>query len=223
MTPRRLLSDVVYEHLREQISRGGLPIGNRLSVANISQQLDVSRTPVKQAIAKLCDDGFLRMAGNRQALVVSAPPKGSSGADEASGEVVKFEYVNQTDRIHAEIYKRILNGGFQPGQTVHELPLAKELSAHGATVSRALEWLSRDGLLERLPRRGWRLAKLSLRDLEALYRIRMQLEPACLESGAEVFESFLDEAEDQHRWLVAESSDASLYDHQETDFSSTSG
>ena len=52
--------------------------------------------------------------------------------DEASGEVVKFEYVNQTDRIHAEIYKRILNGGFQPGQTVHELPLAKELSAHRA-------------------------------------------------------------------------------------------
>lgn len=219
MPARRLLSDVVYEHLREQILRGGLLVGNRLSVAQISQELEISRTPVKQAIAKLCADGILRRQDNRQALIVSVPPLGPSRV----GELPKFEYSNQTEQIHGEIYKRILSGVFQPGQSLHELPLARELSAHGATVSRALEWLCRDGLLERLPRRGWRLVTLTVGDLEALYEIRMQLEPMCFDAGFETLEPFLDEVEEQQTVLAAGMPAASLYEQQEADFNFHTG
>ena len=63
-----------------------------------------------------------------------------------------------------------------------ERPLAVEFGINPATVRRAAEWLRNDGLLERLPRRGWQVTLLSSRDLTDIYQIRLLLEPLSLAS-----------------------------------------
>jgi DNA-binding GntR family transcriptional regulator len=51
--------DRVYRYLRQSIVAGNLRSGSRLVEDRISEQLDVSRTPVREAIQRLTSDGLV--------------------------------------------------------------------------------------------------------------------------------------------------------------------
>lgn len=68
---RSTLADAVYETLLEAILSGRLPGGAELSVVAVAKELDVSRTPVHEAIRHLARDGLVRLAVNRKARIVS--------------------------------------------------------------------------------------------------------------------------------------------------------
>jgi len=53
------LSDRVYSTLREFLRAGRVPIGRPLAEAALAAQLGVSRTPVREALARLASDGLL--------------------------------------------------------------------------------------------------------------------------------------------------------------------
>lgn len=55
----RTVNETVYRRLREFILSGGVPIGARLDERALSEQLAVSRTPVRDAIAKLASEGIV--------------------------------------------------------------------------------------------------------------------------------------------------------------------
>lgn len=55
----RTMNETVYRRLREFILAGGVPIGARLDERILSKQLAVSRTPVRDAIAKLASEGIV--------------------------------------------------------------------------------------------------------------------------------------------------------------------
>jgi DNA-binding GntR family transcriptional regulator len=59
----------VYATLREQIIRGERPGGTRLAEQPISEDLNVSRIPVREALAQLETDGFITTAQRRSAVV----------------------------------------------------------------------------------------------------------------------------------------------------------
>ena len=59
------LSDIVYELLLRDIISFRLQPGSKISENSISQQLDISRSPVKTALEKLVDHRFARIANNR--------------------------------------------------------------------------------------------------------------------------------------------------------------
>ncbi|KIP99506.1 GntR family transcriptional regulator, partial [Curtobacterium flaccumfaciens] len=63
--PRRLLRDVVYEQMLEAIENGTLEAGERLNDEELTSWLGVSRTPVREAIARLESEGLVEMAANR--------------------------------------------------------------------------------------------------------------------------------------------------------------
>lgn len=50
--------EVVYEHIYEKILRGSLRLGSRLTEVGIASELGVSRTPVREALARLVHDGL---------------------------------------------------------------------------------------------------------------------------------------------------------------------
>ncbi|MBV9653953.1 MAG: GntR family transcriptional regulator [Acetobacteraceae bacterium] len=58
---RTRLSDAVYEKLREQIVRTALPPGSRIAESEFAEQLGVSRTPVREALLRLADEGLVEM------------------------------------------------------------------------------------------------------------------------------------------------------------------
>ncbi|MCE3267132.1 MAG: transcriptional regulator, GntR family [Solirubrobacterales bacterium] len=63
------IADRVYEQLRDRITHGELEAGSRLHQANISSELGVSRTPVREALARLAADGLVELLPNRGARV----------------------------------------------------------------------------------------------------------------------------------------------------------
>jgi DNA-binding GntR family transcriptional regulator len=69
--PRRLLRDVVYEQMLEAIENGTLEAGERLNDDELTTWLGVSRTPVREAIARLESEGLVEMAANRYTRVTS--------------------------------------------------------------------------------------------------------------------------------------------------------
>lgn len=66
---RTSLLDAVYESLLEAIISGGLAPGAELNSVELAQQLDVSRTPVKEAIKLLVHDGLVEQVNNHKARV----------------------------------------------------------------------------------------------------------------------------------------------------------
>ena len=57
---RKSLGQHVFENLKQAIIRGDIPSGERLVESVIASALDISRTPVREAIHKLEREGFLK-------------------------------------------------------------------------------------------------------------------------------------------------------------------
>lgn len=66
--------DIAYEKLRERIVHGRLAPGTRVVEADIAQRLGISRTPVRSALHRLQQEGYVVAApGARQARLTVAP------------------------------------------------------------------------------------------------------------------------------------------------------
>lgn len=64
-----LIRHEVYDHLKCEILSGKLPSGSRLSEVALAERLGVSRTPVREAVQRLAQDGLVEVAPNRGARV----------------------------------------------------------------------------------------------------------------------------------------------------------
>lgn len=71
----RQLRDVVYESLREDIVGGIHPVGVTLREMDIATTLGVSKTPVREAFAKLATEGLVRLVPYRGAIVTDYSPE----------------------------------------------------------------------------------------------------------------------------------------------------
>ncbi|WP_342129978.1 GntR family transcriptional regulator [Hydrogenophaga sp. OTU3427] len=82
-------------------------------------------------------------------------------------------------QIHAtaaELRRRILTGHYQPGERLVELAVSAELGASRTPIRLAFEELEREGLLERLPTRGFRVRAFSTDDIADAIDVRGVLE-----------------------------------------------
>lgn len=69
-TIRETLADKVHEVIRTAIVAGDLAPGSLHSVQTLSSRLKVSRTPVREALLKLADQGMVRFERNRGARIL---------------------------------------------------------------------------------------------------------------------------------------------------------
>lgn len=69
MTETTSKSETVYNMLLSKIVDGSYSPGTLLSIREISQQVGVSRTPVKEAFSRLVYDGYIELLPNRSAIV----------------------------------------------------------------------------------------------------------------------------------------------------------
>jgi len=68
----QLLREVAYKRLQDAILHAGLQPGDPLSETRISKALGISRTPVREALQQLAQDGLLQIIPGR-AITVAAP------------------------------------------------------------------------------------------------------------------------------------------------------
>jgi len=65
----RNLKEAVYQRLKENIVRGKIRAGVKLAEIQLAQKLGVSRTPLREAINRLEQDGFVEIIPRRGAFV----------------------------------------------------------------------------------------------------------------------------------------------------------
>src|SRR6476646_12259754 len=68
-SPRRSLNDKAYEHLRQAILSGELPVGTIVAETKVAEDLGISKTPVRQALQLLRTEGLLEVGPRRQLVV----------------------------------------------------------------------------------------------------------------------------------------------------------
>jgi len=68
-----LTSRQVYDELRQRILQGSLQAGRTLVETAVAQQLDVSRTPVREALRRLEQDGLVERVGRGLRVVQRSP------------------------------------------------------------------------------------------------------------------------------------------------------
>jgi len=92
------------------------------------------------------------------------------------------KHLTNADLCTSYVLQKIESGELKPGSRLGEPSLAKEIGTDRASVRTAFERLSATGILERRPRSGTYLKKMSLDDLRSANQVRCQLEVlgACL-------------------------------------------
>lgn len=83
-------------------------------------------------------------------------------------------------RIAAVLREAILSGELRPGQALTEMQIASQLGVSRAPVREAIRILSKDGLVESVPYRGTTVRKLTRKDIEEIYSLRLVLESFAL-------------------------------------------
>jgi DNA-binding GntR family transcriptional regulator len=69
LSERRTMTDAVYDQLKTAIVELRIPPGGPLREADIAQGLSVSKTPVREALARLEQDGLVELNSFRSAVV----------------------------------------------------------------------------------------------------------------------------------------------------------
>lgn len=210
---RQSLTDKVYQYLMGQLAARQLHVGDRINARAVAEELDVSRTTVNKAIDRLESAGYVKPDEGRHPVVAKSPSSKLTVHTPS-----EFEFANQTDSTYEALLDRILRGEFRPGEVLKERPLGQLLGVNPATVRRAAEWLNNDGLVERLPRRGWQISTLSARDLKDVYQIRLLLEPLAIEGAVlRITDETLDELERETDRLIDLGEEATVYDRRHAD------
>lgn len=89
------------------------------------------------------------------------------------------EPVKNDDRVKQlvkTLRQRIVAWQYPPHFPLIEETLAQEFNVSRSPIRQALTYLAAEGLVERLPRRGFHVKQLQLRDVEELYEFRLALE-----------------------------------------------
>jgi DNA-binding GntR family transcriptional regulator len=92
--------------------------------------------------------------------------------------------ISQVERVYADIKARILDGRYRPGNPLSEVMLAK---AHGTSRTPVREVLSRllqERWVERVPNRGYFVARVTLRAIQEAFEVRRLLEGAAAAGAA---------------------------------------
>jgi len=88
------------------------------------------------------------------------------------------------DTIYATLRDQIMTVRLKPGESLQEVRLAELFRVSRTPIREALRMLTREGLVEILPRQGTYVAALSVRDVLDAFEIRYHLEPAMVRKAA---------------------------------------
>jgi len=73
--PRGKLADRAYRYLRDGILKGDLPPGTVLAETELAETIGGSRTPIRQALGRLLQEGLIEVGPRRQSIVRGFTPE----------------------------------------------------------------------------------------------------------------------------------------------------
>ncbi|MEN1678828.1 MAG: GntR family transcriptional regulator [Planctomycetota bacterium] len=162
------VSDYITEDLRGLVETGQ-PLPYSLTLTAIAEHYNVSLTPVRHATARLIDCGVLRKTDRGRLEVAIEPLK--NGAKPPEGRPLQL--VDIEDRVRTDLIAMSLRGhsGF-----VREEWSAEKYGIGRTALRPILSRLAGAGLIEKAPRRGWRIHPFNAADLADFIEVRELLE-----------------------------------------------
>jgi DNA-binding GntR family transcriptional regulator len=150
--------------------KSGRDLSAQLTLDSLAEYYDVSFTPVRTAVSELIDEGLLEKGPNRR-LMAPTPSSKRNGRSHRQKPPKpprdSFEIISR-DLVHLSL----------KGEPVY---LREEATAEKYDISRSairniLHRLTGEGMLDHIPRRGWRLRPFRQDDLQAFIEVREVLE-----------------------------------------------
>jgi DNA-binding GntR family transcriptional regulator len=89
-----------------------------------------------------------------------------------------------TSQLIVRFRDRILSGIYAPGSALRQDTLAAEFGTSKIPVREALVQLQSEGLVDIFPNRGFQVRPLAGAELDEVFRLRLQIEPAAVARGA---------------------------------------
>ena len=167
------LTQYIKQDLRAQILAGEVP-SSAFKLARLARRYNASVTPVRAAIAELLDEGVLRRDGGRRLVVGEYQPEGEKQGKPSPPSTSGERFA----RVAHDLVRLSIEG--QP-VLLREEATAKEYDLSRSVIRQIFHRLASDGLLEHLPRCGWRLRPFRQDDLDAFIEVRVTLERKALE------------------------------------------
>lgn len=202
----------VHQHLLSKLASQEFSKGSHLNATDLAQELGASRTTVRKAIDHLIEDKWVEIDQNRHPVVINAPCHSEITAANS------FEYENQTERTYRAIQEKVLRSEYEPGETVRAPDLVEEFKVSLITVRQALDWLCKDGMFIRIPRKGWQVALLTVDELTDLYHCRLLLEPVALKEAMKFIKTeTIDQLEAECDAVIASDGNITRYERLDND------
>ena len=89
------------------------------------------------------------------------------------------------EQAYLQLRQEILKCSLSPGQVVSERELARRYEISKTPIREALTQTCHEGLMQRLPGRGYMVAPITIKDIRELFDLRLILEVAAAERAAQ--------------------------------------
>ncbi len=173
--PAKTLAHYVEEDLRRRI-QAGQDIPYPLTLAGLSHCYGVSFAPVRSALNALIEEGLIRKKEHNGRLEVNADKVGTKKSYRPIASPPKS---TDWDRV---FIKEVMLASLSGSATyLREEALAEKHRTGRSIIRSALSRFAGAGLIEHIPRRGWRVRPLNLEDMRAYLQVRETLELKALD------------------------------------------
>lgn len=172
--PGKTLTHYIEEDLRRRIQAGQDVYP--LTLAGLSHHYGVSFAPVRSALNALIEEGLIRKKKNNGRLEVNADKVGTKKSYQPVASPLKSA---DWDRI---FIKEVMLASLSGSATyLREEALAEKHGTGRSVIRSAFSRFAGAGLIEHVPRRGWRVRPLNLEDMRAYLQVRETLELKALD------------------------------------------
>lgn len=156
----------------ELLTEEQLPIGSHLAAQKIADRLNVSRSPVNDALQSLCETGLLVRMKNRGYFLAQEPLTHGPASRRAAHSPIGETYFALADDL--------LTGKLP--MAVSESALKARYQLTGTQLQALLARISSEGWVSRRPGYGWEFSSMLTTPDSLLqsYRMRLAVEPAAL-------------------------------------------
>ncbi|WP_242022567.1 GntR family transcriptional regulator [Gimesia chilikensis] len=172
------LTKYIKADLIARLSRDELS-SDALTLAALSDHYQVSVTPIYHAINELIEEGYLYREKNRRLCVNQEK---MSDAQTAAKSPQPAPPEDHFKRITDDLLTMSLNG---ESVFLREMASAKKYDISRTSLRNIFNRLAGDGMLEHVPRRGWKLRSFNQHDLDAFIEVRVVLELKALDLAKE--------------------------------------
>lgn len=88
----------------------------------------------------------------------------------------KAEYLGEVERVYRVLKSWLVDAQLAPGEVLSEVDVAARCKTSRTPVRESFSRLAQDGWLKRIPRKGYLVAPISIREIVELYEYRKILE-----------------------------------------------